>query len=122
MTIAGESVVVRRSGDQLTAVDAASGRRLWSRGFSGERPEMSTAGGLVSVIAKPHGLNPFLDGDARKQGDELIVLDARTGKERGSLVVRAGIRGTVGLGDGRVLVVDRDGAHRVVGTARSRAS
>ena len=122
VTSAGESVVVRRSGDQLTAVDAASGRRLWSRGFSGERPEMSTAGGLVSVIAKPHGLNPFLDADVRKQGDELIVLDARTGKERGSLVVPAGIRGTVALGDGRVLVVDRDGAHRVVGTARSRAS
>jgi hypothetical protein len=76
----------------------------------------------VSVIAKPHGLNPFLDADARKQGDELIVLDARTGKERGSLVVPAGIRGTMALGDGRVLVVDREGAHRVVGTARSRAS
>ena len=122
VTIGGESVVVRRSGDQLTAVDVASGRRLWSRGFAGERPEMSTAGGLVSVIAKPHGLNPFLAADVREQGDELFVLDARTGEERGSLVVPAGIRGTVALGDGRVLVVDRDGAHRVVGTARSRAS
>jgi outer membrane protein assembly factor BamB len=121
VTVGGERVLVRRAGNQLTAEDPATGRKLWSRGFAGERPAMSTAGGLVSVIAKPHGLNPFLSKDERK-GDELIVLDARTGKERGSLVVRAGIRGTVPLGDGRVLVVGRDGAHRVVGTARSRAS
>lgn len=122
LTVGGERVLVRRAGNRLTAEDPATGRKLWSRGFAGERPEMSTAGDLVSVIAKPHGLNPFLDRDTRARGDELIVLDARTGKERGSLVVPAGIRGTVALGDGRVLVVDRDGAHRVVGTARSRAS
>lgn len=115
LTVGGERVLVRRSGSQLTAVDPATGRKLWSRGFSGERPAVSTAGGLVWVVAKPHGLNPFLDGDTRTKGDELTVLDARTGDERGSLVVPAGIRGTVALGDGRVLAVDRKGAHRVVG-------
>ena len=114
LTVGGERVLVRRAGNRLTAEDPATGQRLWSHEFAGERPEMSTAGGIVWVIAKPHGLNPFLDGDARK-GDELTVLDARTGDERGSLVAPAGIRGTVGLGDGRVLAVDRDGVHRVVG-------
>jgi outer membrane protein assembly factor BamB len=112
--LGGERVLVKRSGGQLTAVDPATGRKLWSRTFAGERPELSTAGDLVWVVAKPHGLNPFLGTDARR-GDELIVLDARTGDERGSLVAPAGIRGTVALGDGRVLAVDRKGAHRVVG-------
>jgi outer membrane protein assembly factor BamB len=115
-TVAGDRVLVRRSGHRLTAIDPGSGRKLWSRGFPGERPpEVSIAGGVVSVIGEPHGLNPFLDGDARSKGDELIVLDARTGEEKGSLVAAAGIRGTVALGDGRVLAVDRDGVHRVVG-------
>lgn len=107
---------VRASQPGTFALGAATGRRLWSRGVSGVHPlKMSIGGGVVSVIDEPHGLNPFLDGDARTQGDELIVLDARTGEERGSLVAPAGIRGTVALGGGRVLAVDRDGVHRVVG-------
>ena len=70
---------------------------------------MTIAGDLVTVVAEAHGLNPFLEN----KGDEVVVLDARTGKQRGSLRATAGIRGTVALGGRRVLAVDKRGVHSI---------
>ena len=107
----GDRVFVRRSGGRLTAEDPATGRRLWSHEFSGERPpSVTVAGDLVTVVAEAHGLNPFLEN----KGDEVVVLDARTGEQRGSLRATAGIRGTAALDDRRVLAVDERGVHSII--------
>ena len=71
---------------------------------------MTIAGDLVTVVAEARGLNPFLEN----KGDELVVLDARTGKQRGSLRATAGIRGTIALDEGRVLAVDKRGVHSII--------
>jgi hypothetical protein len=44
----------------------------------------------------------------------VVVLDARTGKQRGSLRATAGIRGTVALDEDRVLAVDKRGVHSII--------
>ena len=70
------------------------------RGYLG----LTAAGGRVLERRHPH------------LGRRAVrAQDARTGDERGSLVLPTGIRGMLALGDGRVRAVDREGAHRVVG-------
>jgi outer membrane protein assembly factor BamB len=105
--VAGADVIVYRNGSELSAVDAASGEALWKKSAPGKVVGVYVDNGGLVVFSRPRIHNPFLSH--QDQSDSAIQATswvARTGKQTGSLLVRAGnaTRGA-SVGPGQVLLV-----------------
>ncbi|HEX6444425.1 MAG TPA: PQQ-binding-like beta-propeller repeat protein [Streptosporangiales bacterium] len=107
--VPGENVVVYRDGPDLTAVDAGSGRRLWTFKAPGDAtPGVDVGRDAVVLLTRPGGHNPLIPREVREDGYLVIVLDARTGRTVGRLVPFDGVATSAPLGAGQALVVTTD--------------
>ena len=92
-TVQGRDLVVFGSGPVLYALDAKTGKRIWSRGFNRSQPVATTPVEIESSPAIYHdtvyvGLNTH-DHSAAQSGGEtggMLALDVRTGAIRWKFV------------------------------------
>lgn len=105
----GDETIVYRDGRSLTAVDAGSGRRLWTFEAPGDRtPGVDVGSGAVVVLSRPGGHNPLISADVRDDGYLVTVLDPRDGSDLGRLLPLHGVATSAPVGDGLALVVTED--------------
>ncbi|MET7879010.1 PQQ-binding-like beta-propeller repeat protein [Micromonospora sp. DT68] len=99
--VAGDDVWVERHGSRLTAVDAATGRELWTHDAPGNLPP-GVGNGTVVVTSLLDGRLTELAGHPligdKRTAYLVTVLDARTGQTTARLVMTARVSPPEGVG------------------------
>ncbi|MET7280616.1 PQQ-binding-like beta-propeller repeat protein [Kribbella sp. NPDC005582] len=114
--VAGSDVIIYRNGSKLSAVDAASGKPLWSKTAPGKVVEVYVDNGGLLVFSRPRLHNPLFSGeDGAIQASSWV---AATGERTGTRLIRDGdaTRGAA-TGPGEALLVNyRAATTQLLGT------
>lgn len=98
--VADGRVYTLDAGAQLTAVDAASGSRIWSVNIEAQNSRSSGGGGGVAIVG---GTLFVATGQA-----QVIAIDAATGKEQWRTTLTAPFRAGPAVANNRVLAISAD--------------
>lgn len=114
--VAGSDVIIYRNGSKLSAVDAASGKPLWSKTAPGKVVEVYVDNGGLLVFSRPRAHNPLFSGE--NEAIQASSWVAATGERTGTLLIRDGdaTRGAA-IGPGAALLVNyRAATTQLLGT------